>query len=160
MAGRQWADAGGIFGLRSELLTKPSVRAAIQYDLITRGLSLDQLGSEAFTWYDLMVFARHVQVDPHSALATELHGPAWTIEAQLLATIVDILGIANWQRAGRKSAPKPKRLPRPWEKPKSTSLGKDAIPISSFNDWWESRGAKRRQKRRAARAAAKKPPTS
>jgi len=135
------------------------VRQALQYDLLTRGLSLDLLGSEAFSWYDLMVFARFVQLDSKSALSNEVHGPSWSIEAQLLAIIADALGMANWQRAGRKSAPKPKRIPRPWEKPKSTNLGKDAIPISKFNDWWDSKSAKRRA-RRSARRATKKPPTS
>lgn len=134
------------------------MRAALQYDLLTRGLTLENLGSEAFSWYDLLVFAKHVQADSKSALATELHGPTWSIEAQLMAMAVDTLGIGNWQRAGRKSAPKPKRIPRPWEKPKVTSLGKDAIPISKFNDWWESKSTKRRSKRAAKRA--QKPPTS
>ena len=154
MAGRQWPQPGGILGLRAELLARPSVRKALQYDLLTRGLSLDLLGTEAFSWYDLLVFAKFVQAEPSSALATELHGPTWSIEAQLMAMIVDILGIANWQRAGRRSAPKPKRIPRPWEKPKTTALGSDAIPISKFNDWWDSKSAKRKQRRRT-----RKPPT-
>lgn len=158
MARGQRPHAGGILGLRVELLDKPDNRAALQYDLLTRGLSLEQLGTEALTWYDLKVFARHIQTEPNSALATILHGPTWSIEGQLLAVIVDILGIANWQRAGRKSAPKPKRIPRPWEKPKTTALGKDAIPISKFNEWWDARGAAR-QKRKAAQRATK-PPTS
>lgn len=49
--------------------------------------------------------------------------------------------MANWQRAGRKTAPKPKPIPRPWEKPKTTTLGKEPIPISQFNDWWDSKAA-------------------
>jgi hypothetical protein len=72
-----------------------------------------------------------------------------------MAEVVDALNMANWQRAGRRSAPKPKRVPRPWEKPKATTVGKDAIPISKFNDWWDSKRSKRRSRR-----AAKKPPTS
>lgn len=129
------------------------MRQALQYDLLVRGLTLEALGSVAFTWYDLLVFAKHVQAEPSSALAKELHGPAWSVEGQLLATVADHLAFANWQRAGRKSAPKPKRIPRPWEKPKSTSLGKGAIPIAQFADWWDSRKSKRSRKR------AKKPPT-
>lgn len=118
-----------------------------------RGLSLEYLGSTALTWYDLLAFAKLVQAEPSSALAKELHGPAWSIEAQLTAIVADHLAVANWQRAGRKSAPKPKRIPRPWEKPKSTILGKGAIPISQFTDWWDSRKSKRSRRR------AKKPPT-
>lgn len=121
---------------------------ALQYDLLTRGLSLDNLGTEAFSWYDLMAMVRHLQTNPASALATELHGPSWSVEAQLLAVAADTLAMANWQRAGRRSAPKPKRIPRPWEKAATTALGKAAIPISKFNDWWDSHKAK---KARAAR---------
>jgi len=95
-------------------------------------------------------------MDHTSALATALHGQSWSIEAQLTAIAADALHIANWQRAGRRSAPKPKRIPRPWEKPKTTTLGKGAIPISMFNDWWDSK----RTKRQSRKAAAKKPPTS
>lgn len=98
---------------------------------------------------------RHVQSDPLSALATELHGPRWSIEAQLMAEVYDVLAAANWQRAGRKSAPKPKRLPRPWEKVKATVLGSKPIPIPAFNDWWDSRKTKRKTRRQA-----KKPPTA
>lgn len=118
-----------------------------------RGLSLEALGTPYLTWYDLLAFVRLVQAEPSSALAKELHGPAWSIEAQLMAMVADHLAFANWQRAGRKSAPKPKRIPRPWEKPKSTVLGKGAIPLSQFTDWWDSHKPKRRPRR------AKKPPT-
>ena len=107
-----------------------------------RGYTLDDLGTEAFNWYDLSAIVKQVQQEPHAALARELHGDVWTVESQLLAVIADTLGIANWQRAGRKTAPKPKPLPRPWEKAKHTALGKDAIPISQFDDWWESKSKK------------------
>ncbi len=61
----------------------------------------------------------------------------------LLLPIADHLAFANWQRAGRRSAQKPKRIPRPWEKPKATSLGEGAIPIANFNDWWDSQSTKK-----------------
>lgn len=110
----------------------------MQFDLLLRGLSLEHLGTEALTWYDLLVFVEHIQTDPSSALSRHFHGERWSIEVQLLANIQDTLAMANWQRGGKKSAPKPKRTPRPWEKPKATTIGKDAIPISEFNDWWDS----------------------
>lgn len=115
------------------------------------------MSTPALSWLDLLIFVRVVQKEPSSALATELHGPAWTIEAQLLAEAVDALNMANWQRAGRRHAPRPKRLPRPWEKPKTTTLGADPIPISKFNDWWDSKRAKRQAR---TRKGTKKPPTS
>lgn len=142
MAGRQRRDHGGILGLQQQLV-KPDVRAALQYDLLTRGLTLDLLGSEAFSWYDLAVVFKHLQNDPSTALSTELHGVRWSIDAQLMAVVADHLAFANWQRAGRRSAQKPKRIPRPWEKPKATSLGEGAIPIANFNDWWDSQSTKK-----------------
>lgn len=101
----------------------------------------------------------HVQGEPDSKLGQLAHGGVWSTEAQLLAEIADALNMANWQRAGRRSAPRPKRIPRPWEKPKSTTVGKDAIPISQFDDWWESKRTAKQAKRQARRNA-KKPPTS
>ena len=108
-----------------------------------RGLTLDLLGSEAFTWYDLKVVFKHLQNDTKSALSIELHGVRWSIEAQLAAVVADHLAFANWQRAGRRSATKPKRIPRPWEKPATTSIGAEPIPIAGFNDWWDSRSTKK-----------------
>lgn len=153
MAGRQRTRRGGILGLRVDILERPERRAALQYDLLTHGLSLEYLGSEALTWYDLIVFVRLVQGETHSALAKALHGTIWSIEAQLLATIADSTAVGNWQRAGRKHAPKPKRIPRPWEKVKATVLGSKPIPISAFNDWWDDAKPKRRRR-------TKKPPTT
>lgn len=37
----------------------------------------------------------------------------WGLTEQLLATAVDVLQAANWQRGGNKNAPKPKPIPRP-----------------------------------------------
>lgn len=152
MAGSKRADHGGILGLHREVLSNAPARQALQYDLLVRGLTLESLGTLALTWYDLLVFVKYVQTEPNSALARELHGPTWSIEAQLMAIVADTVAVANWQRAGKKSAPKPKRIPRPWEKPKSTVLGKGAIPIGQFKDWWDSHKPKRRKR-------AKKPPT-
>jgi hypothetical protein len=86
----------------------------------------------------------HLQNDPNSALAKELHGARWSTEAQLMAFALDALHLGNWQRAGKRTAPKPKPIPRPWEKPKTTSLGSKPIPISQFDSWWESHKPKRR----------------
>lgn len=81
----------------------------------------------------------------------------WSIEAQLLAVLTDYTASANWQRAGRKSAPKPKRIPRPWEKPKSTNFGKGALPVDQFKDWWDAKADARKSRRRRR---TKKPPTA
>jgi len=113
-------------------------------------MTLDALGTEAFSWYDLLSMVTHLQRDPHSALSVELHGVHWSIEAQLTAVVADQLAIANWQRAGKKHAPRPKPIARPWDKPKTQALGRDAIPIAAFDDWWDAKAAQSR--------ARKKPP--
>ena len=138
MAGRLRAQPGGILGLHVEILSVPTRRAALAYDLLKRGQSLDDLGTRRLSWSDLVITARLIQHDHSSALATELHGQRWSIEAQLLADVVDLLAVANWQRGGKKHAPKPKPVERPWRKPKVTKLGRDPIAISQFNDWWDS----------------------
>jgi hypothetical protein len=111
------------------------------------------------------VLVKHFQSTQGTALATLLWGPMWSVEAQLLATIADALHVANWQRIGKRSAQKPKPIPRPWEAPKSQAFGKDPIPVTKFDDWWEDAKSKRKRKpapnRRRRRAAErKKPPTA
>ncbi len=87
---------------------------------------------------------RRFQADPTTATARSMHGPYWAVTDQLLATVIDLLQVGNWQRAGKKSAPRPKRLQRPWEKPAERKFGSKPIPISRFNDWWESKRKKKR----------------
>lgn len=103
------------------------------------GRSLDDLGTLALSWRDLRTLIRRWQRTAGTALHESVHGPSWSTEAQLLAGLFDVLQMGNWQRAQKKSAPKPKPIKRPWEKAaKSTRLGSDPIPISQFDDWWES----------------------
>lgn len=87
---------------------------------------------------------RRFQADPSTATSRAIHGEHWSVTDQLLAAVVDLLQAGNWQRAGKKSAPKPKPLRRPWERPKGRKLGASPIPISKFNDWWDSKRKKRR----------------
>lgn len=44
-----------------------------------------------------------------------MHGDdaRWGLAEQLLATAVDVLQMANWQRGGDKKARRPKPIPRP-----------------------------------------------
>jgi hypothetical protein len=78
---------------------------------------------------------------PGTALSEAVHGhPLWSQDTHLLAGAVDALQIANWQRPGKRSAPKPKPVERPGEKAaRSKTLGADPIPVSEFNDWWNAK---------------------
>ncbi|MCG5460852.1 hypothetical protein MED01_004278 [Micromonospora sp. MED01] len=61
---------------------------------------------------ELLVLVRHLP--PDSPLGIALHGEAgrWSTTDHLLASTVELLAGANWQRGGGKGS-KPKPLPRP-----------------------------------------------
>jgi hypothetical protein len=136
MAGGQPNFRGGIAGLCCLLEDHAE---AIEYDLLAMGLRLDDLGTERLTWRDLYVVVH--RSGPASALIRELQPElaAWAsgaVLADLLAHAVDLLAGGNWQRAGKKTAPKPKPIPRPGRKTESTKYGSDPIPVKDFDDWW------------------------
>lgn len=64
--------------------------------------------------------------------------PVWTITDYLLAAVVDALQAANWQRSGKKNAPKPKPVPRPGQAPAGEKYGSDPIPQAEFASWWDN----------------------
>lgn len=146
MAGSVEHQRGGILSL-CRLIERYG--EAIEFDLLNSGWTLDELG-ERLSWRDLLVLIQRWQQVADTALAEAIHGKVWKVTDQLLAEVIDVLNVANWQRAGKKSAPRPKRFPRPWEKPRGRKLGADPVPISKFNDWWEAR-SKHGRKRRGAR---------
>lgn len=93
------------------------------------GRSLEDLGSPGFSWLDLRAFTRHA---PHtSAFARSYHGEAatWGATEHLLATLIDVGQIANWQRAGKRAGPRPKPLLRPGQRRRigTTVLSLDAM---------------------------------
>lgn len=58
----------------------------------------------------------------------------WDLQAHLLATVVDLLAGANWQRTGKRSG-KPKPIKRPKPKRRSAAGGLD---IDDFRAWYAS----------------------
>ncbi|WNM65689.1 tail assembly chaperone [Arthrobacter phage Vulpecula] len=138
-----WQEASGVTlgGIGSLCLVLDEHAEAIEYDLLVMGRSLEDLGTPALSWRQLMVVVK--QAGPGSALARALDPEmdAWTsgaITPWLLATVVDLLAGANWQRVGKKSAPKPKPLPRPGSKSEGTRYGSKPIPVADFDDWWNN----------------------
>lgn len=113
MAGGVDGHGGGIVGL-VELLN--SHGEAIEYELLTIGKHIDQLGTRRLTWRDLKVVALgsppngalHRSVDPEAA--------AWTPATYLAAALVDYQALALWQNS-KKGSPKPRPVPRPHDKP-------------------------------------------
>lgn len=112
---------------------------AVEFDLLSMGLRLDDLATDRLTWRDLYVVIH--RSGPGSALARELQPElsAWAsglVLADLLAHAVDLLAGGNWQRAGKKTAPKPKPIPRPGRKSEAQKYGSKPIPVKDFDDWW------------------------
>lgn len=136
MAGSVPDFHGGIAGL-CWLLSKHA--EAIEYDLLALGLRLDDLGTDRLTWRDLYVVVH--RSGPGSALIRELEPQraAWAsgaVLADLAAHAVDLLAQGNWQRQGKKSAPKPKPVPRPGKEPQGQKYGSEPIPVKDFDNWW------------------------
>lgn len=107
------------------------------------GRRLEDLGTPALPWTELAVLLRYAP--PTSALVRELQPELanWVsgrVTADLLATIADLLANGNWQRQGKKNAPKPKPIKRPGAVTSATRYGSDPIPVKDFDDWWDSKG--------------------
>jgi hypothetical protein len=136
MAGSKPNHSGGIAGLALILADHGE---AVEYDLLALGLRLDDLGTERLSWRDLFVVIH--RAGPTSALMREVQPElsAWAsgfVLADLLAHAVDLLAGGNWQRAGKKTAPKPKPIPRPGKKVEAQKYGSKPIPVKDFDDWW------------------------
>lgn len=137
MAHRVERDAGGILGL---LDLVDEHQEAVEFELIAAGIRWRDIGSEALNWRDLFVLVRRWQKLPGNALGAAVHGhevPSWN--QQVLAVLVDQLQAANFLLRRGKGA-RPKRFARWWEKRKQQKFGRDPIPISQFDAWWESAG--------------------
>ena len=62
----------------------------------------------------------------------------WERYELTIERIGDMIAEGNWQRAGRKNSPHPKPIKRPGVDSGDKTFGSEPIPISQFNDWWES----------------------
>lgn len=100
------------------------------------GLRLRQVGTKQLTWGDFRDYVVHSKTD--TALALEQHGQdvLWSLTDHLLAVIADALHGANWQR-GEGKGTKPKPIPRPGQETDGPGFGKEPIPISDFDKWWD-----------------------
>lgn len=111
---------------------------AIEYDCITLGLRLRNVGTDDFTWGDLLAI---VQQSPRSsALGRALHPDesVWGMQEQLLALIADYISVGNWQRSQGKKKDYPKPIPRPGVE-QDKKFGADALPMDEMASWlgWE-----------------------
>ena len=102
--------------------------------MTTTSFTLDDLG-ERLSFRALSSFVKRLpktsetwqELNPEYAEFATWESSA--IIPQLLATISDQMN---------KKQPKPKPLKRPGVKETTKRYGKDPIPISEFNDWWNN----------------------
>lgn len=127
--------SGGIFGLL-ELVAEH--REAIEYELLDRGYGYEDIGTRNLSWGDLRTLVQRWQHLPGNAFAESLVGHAvWSVEAQLIAGLIDVTSVSNYylaKSAGARSPKKPKPIPRPWDA-KPQTFGKGAIPFDEIDAW-------------------------
>lgn len=103
------------------------------------GVGLADVGGEV-TWPELASLIEWLP--PDAATRRSVHGERarWGDAEHLLASIVDLLAGANWQRADpKKSGPPPKPLPRPGETPKGTRHPKPTMSQADLRRWLDAR---------------------
>lgn len=75
---------------------------------------------------------------PHNAVAEARAGHSlWTVGEQLLAIVIDAVNQQTWvmqKLQTKKTVPRPKPFPRPWDEKPST-FGKGAIPYDEVDAW-------------------------
>lgn len=96
------------------------------------------LGTEQLTWRDLRIFVMGAARESAYVRSVAGEAAAWGPVEHLLASLVDVMQLANWQRAGDRNARRPEALQRPGVKAPGQQLGSDPIPVSQFDDWWEN----------------------
>jgi hypothetical protein len=102
------------------------------------GLDIHDLGSERLSWRRLEVFIGGFQLDPKYALF-KLMNPdwRWDLNSQLIAHLADMTAGANWQRAGKKDAKKPKPIIRPGVKDSAekSRFGVTEMSVEAAAEW-------------------------
>lgn len=137
MARRVGGHRGGIVWALGVL---EAHRGALQYDLMTRTpYTLADLGA-SLTWDALAAFLRHLppesevraEIDPDGAAA------AWWLARAPAAVMADLYDLTA--NLGRRRGSRPVRYPRPWDRSRTETLGRDPVPMSDFDDWWDTHG--------------------
>ncbi len=88
-------------------------------------------------WDALVSFIRHLPSlsETCAELYPEKAQRAWWLAnapALELADLYDLMAKAHSKKGAR-----PKRYPRPFDDKEKQGYGKDPIPVSQFDDWWD-----------------------
>jgi len=109
---------------------------AVEADLIAVGLRWRDIGTGRTNWADIRAVL--MTLPRTSATARAIHGVdvEWGLTEHLLASVVDVAQIANWQRSGGKGR-RPKPIPRPGVGPKVEHVEMDSFDSpAAFDEWW------------------------
>lgn len=116
------SQPGGILSLDA-LVDEHS--EAIEFDLITLGLRLRQLGTDVLGWSDLKAIVKCLPAQ--SALFRSMHPEAqhWQLEQYLLADMADCLRWLVWAKTddARQGRNRPEPIPRPGMKSSRERVG-------------------------------------
>ncbi|PPG25969.1 hypothetical protein C5E10_18030 [Pseudoclavibacter sp. RFBG4] len=95
------------------------------------------MGDDDLSWRQLDIFIGGCQLDSSTALYKVMNPDhRWDLSEQLLAHVADTLAAGNWQRAGKKSAPKPKPIKRPGvSSEETTTLGTTVMSVAEADEW-------------------------
>jgi hypothetical protein len=107
--------------------------------LIKMGLRLRDIGSADLSWADLRDIIQHLPPDGTSALFRRNNPRTWwwSAEVDFSAALLHTGQLANWQRAGKGSQPKP--IKKPIER--ALDAGTKGIEPQSAADLAERRAA-------------------
>lgn len=93
-------------------------------------IDLGDLVTGRLTWRRLGVLVQQLPADSATVRARIGPSAAWTTSEHLLALIADRLGIANWQRQGKRTSKRPQPLPRPGQDNGRHRIGARSRPRS------------------------------
>lgn len=112
----------------------------MEFDLLSMGKRIEDLGTRALSWRDLSVISRWS--DPHTSALFRAVSPEesmWSLSTQLQASTVDLLSRLWWAKtknAGKASNPMPHPIPRPgFHRQRDTSAMRrgDAMTVEEFD---------------------------
>lgn len=93
------------------------------------------------SWGALFAFIKHLGSDSAHYRFKNPEYAAWTgpeLVPNLLAGLLDATNILIWQnsKAGQRGRDRPKPIKRPWSKDNTDRIGRGAIPMDQWDEWW------------------------
>ena len=97
------------------------------------------LATGELTWRRLGVLVRHLPRVSSTVRAQRGADAEWGALEHLTAAAVDALRVANWQRSGRRGAPRPKPIQRPGQGPQRFGTPVPVDRMRQILDNWSTK---------------------